>query len=78
MGGPGPARPTLSSATALIVHRSGRIIAQVTESSISAAERGKLHNVLASVIASGQILPHSIVYPRKRAVSDACKCEALP
>ena len=64
-----------------IVHRPGRVIAQVgrrTVYSISSAERGKLHTVLACVSASGHVLPPLMIYPRKRAVPDACKNGALP
>ncbi|XP_011403892.1 PREDICTED: uncharacterized protein LOC100636228 [Amphimedon queenslandica] len=63
-----------------VVHRPGRVIAQVgrqTVYSISSAERGKLHTVLACVSASGHVLPPLMMHPRKRAVPDTCKMESF-
>lgn len=52
-----------------VVHRPGKVLAQMgrkTVYSISSAERGKTHTVLACVSASGHVLPPMMVYPRKR------------
>jgi len=51
-----------------IVHRQGKVLAQLGQrhvSSITSAEKGKIHTVLSCISAAGQILPPMIVYPRK-------------
>lgn len=45
---------------------------------VTSAERGKTHTVLACISASGSALPPLIVYPRKIAVPDKLKNDAMP
>lgn len=64
-----------------IVHKPGKVIAQLGRRnvySITSAERGKTHTIMACVSASGYVLPPMMIYPRKRAVPDNCKIGAVP
>ena len=64
-----------------IVHKPGKVLAQLGRRniySITAAERGKTHTVLACVSASGYVLPPMMIYPRKRAVPENMKIGAVP
>ena len=64
-----------------IVHRPGKVLTQLgrkTVYSISSAERGKTHTILACVSASGLVLPPMMIYPRKRPVPDNFKEGAVP
>ncbi len=64
-----------------VVHKPGKVVAQLGRHnvySITSAERGKTHTVLACVSASGYILPPFMVYPRKRSVPDNLKLGAVP
>ena len=64
-----------------IVHRPGKVVTQMgrkTVYSVSSAERGKTHTVLACVSASGIIVPPMIVYPRKREIPNSFKNGAVP
>jgi hypothetical protein len=58
-----------------IVYKPGKVIAQLGRKnvySVSAAERGKTHTILACVSASGSSLPPMMVYPRKRKLQRRC------
>lgn len=64
-----------------IVHKPGKVIAQLGRRnvySITSAERGKTHTILACVSASGYVLPPLMVFPRKRSVPDNLKAGAVP
>lgn len=64
-----------------IVHKPGKVIAELGRRnvySITSAERGKTHTIMACVSASGYVLPPMMIYPRKRAVPDNFKVEAVP
>jgi hypothetical protein len=64
-----------------VVHKPGKVLAQLgrrTVYSISSAEKGKTHTILACVSAAGYVLPPVMVYPRKRPVPDNFKVGAVP
>ena len=63
-----------------IVHKPSRVFAELGRRnvySITSAERGKTHTVMACVSASGYVLPPMMVYPRKRAVPENMKVGAV-
>ena len=52
-----------------IVHKPGKVITEIGRKnlwSVTSAEKGKTHTVLACVSASGYTLPPFVIYPRKR------------
>ena len=56
-----------------IVHKPSKVVAQMGRRnvpSLTSADKGKTHTVLACVSASGQVLPPLMVYPRKRPVPE--------
>ena len=64
-----------------IVHRPAKVVAQIGRHnvpSLTSADRGKTHTILACVSASGQVLPPFMVYPRKRPVPEKLKEGAYP
>ena len=64
-----------------VVHKPGKVVSQLGRHnvySITSAERGKMHTILACVSASGYILPPFMVFPRKRSVPDNLKAGAVP
>ena len=64
-----------------IVHKPSKVVAHVGRHnvpSLTSADKGKTHTVLACVSASGQVLPSFMVYPRKRAVPEKMKEGAYP
>ena len=64
-----------------IVHRPGRVITKLgrrTVYSLTSAEKGRTHTVVACVSATGFVLPPLTVYPRKRPVPDSFKEGAVP
>ena len=64
-----------------IVHRPSKIIAHIGRRnvpSLTSADKGKTHTVLACVSASGQIIPPFMVYPRKRPVPEKMREGAYP
>ena len=51
-----------------IVHRPSKVVAQIGRHnvpSLTSADKGKMHTILACVSASGQVIPPFVVYPRK-------------
>ena len=64
-----------------VVYKPGKVLAMVGRKnvySLSAAERGKNHTILACVSAAGVSLPPLMVFPRKRCVPDSMKVGAPP
>ena len=64
-----------------IVHRPSKVIAQIGRRnvpSLTSADKGKTHTILACVSASGQVIPPFVVYPRKRPVPDKMRIGAHP
>ena len=58
-----------------VVHKPGKVITELGRKivwSVTSAERGKTHTVLACVSASGFAIPPFMIYPRKR-MSDRLK-----
>ena len=56
-----------------IVHKPSKVIAHIGRHnvpSLTSADKGKTHTVLACVSASGQVLPPFMLYPRKRPVHE--------
>ena len=63
-----------------IVHKPGKVITEVGQKniwSLTSAEKGKTHTVLACASASGLVLPPFMIYPRKR-MSETLKEGAVP
>ena len=59
-----------------VVHTPGKVVAQLGRQnvySVTSAERGKTHTILACVSASGFVLPPLIIYPRKKNVPEHLK-----
>ena len=59
-----------------VVHKPCKIVAELGRHnvySITAAERGKTHTIVACVSASGFVLPPMMVYPRKKSVPEDLK-----
>lgn len=64
-----------------IVHRPSKVIAQIGQRnmpSLTSADKGKTHTILACVSASGQVIPPFMVYPRKRPVPDKMRIGIYP
>ncbi len=64
-----------------VVHKPGKVVVELGRKkvhTVTSAERGKTHTVLACVSASGIAFPPFIVYPRKKAIPDKLKENALP
>ena len=64
-----------------IVHKPSKVIAHIGRRnvpSLTSADRGKTHTVLACVSASGQVIPPFMVYPRKRPVPEKMREGAYP
>ena len=64
-----------------IVHKPSKVIAQIgrhTVSSITSADKGKTHSILACVSASGQIFLLFMIYPRKRPVPEKLREGTYP
>uniref|UniRef100_A0A1X7SKR4 HTH CENPB-type domain-containing protein n=3 Tax=Amphimedon queenslandica TaxID=400682 RepID=A0A1X7SKR4_AMPQE len=64
-----------------IVHCPGRVVMKLgrrTVYSLTSAEKGRTHTVVACVSATGFVLPPLMVYPRKRPVPDNFKEGAVP
>ena len=56
-----------------IVHKPSKVIAQIGRRnvpSITSADKGKTHSILACVSASRQVFPPFMIYPRKRPVPE--------
>jgi hypothetical protein len=56
-----------------IVHHPSKVIAQIGRRnvpSVTSADKGKTHTILACVSASGLVIPPFMVYPRKRPVPE--------
>ena len=56
-----------------IVHKPSKVIAQIGRHnvpSITSADKGKTHSILACVSASRKVFPPFIIYPRKRPVPE--------
>ena len=63
-----------------IVHKPGKVITEVGRKnvwSLTSAEKGKTHTILACASASGLVLPPFMIYPRKR-MSETFKEGAVP
>ena len=63
-----------------IVHKPGKVITELGRRcvwSVTSAEKGKNHTILACVSASGFVLPPFMIYPRKR-VTENIKENAFP
>jgi hypothetical protein len=63
-----------------IEHRPSRVVVELGRRNVYAvtsAERGKTHTILACISASGYALPPLMVYPRKRAVPNKLKENAV-
>ena len=63
-----------------IVHKPGKVITEVGRKnvwSLTSAEKGKTHTVLACASVSGLVLPPFMIYPRKR-ISETLKEGAVP
>ena len=64
-----------------IVHRPSKVVAQIGRSnvpSLTSADKGKTHTILACVSASGQVIAPFMVYPRKRHVPEKLREGADP
>ena len=64
-----------------VAHKPCKVVAKLGRRnvySITAAERGKTHTIVACVPASGFILPPMMVYPRKKSVPEHLKEGAVP
>ena len=64
-----------------VVHKPSKVIAQIGRRnvpSLTSADKGKTHTLLACVSASGQVLPPFMVYPRKRPVPEKMREGAYP
>ena len=61
-----------------IAHKPSKVVGHVGGHSLTLADRGKTHTVLACLSASGQVLPPFMVYPRKQAVPEKIKEGAYP
>lgn len=64
-----------------IVHKPSKVVAQLGRRnvpSLTSAEKGKTHTVLACVSANGQVLPPFMIYPRKRPVPEKMREGAYP
>ena len=64
-----------------VVHIPGKVVAQLGRQnvySVTSAERGKTHTILAYVSASGFVLPPLIIYPWKKNVPEHLKEGAVP
>ena len=64
-----------------VVHKPGKVLAELGRRnvySITSAERGKTHTILACVSAAGNVLPPMMVYPRKKSVPDNFKEGCVP
>ena len=64
-----------------IVHRPSKVVAQIGRSnvpSLTSADKGKTHTILACVSASGQVIAPFMVYPRKRPVPEKLREGAYP
>ena len=64
-----------------VVHKPCKVVAELGRRnvySITAAERGKTHTIVACVSASGFVLPPMMVYPRKKSVPEHLKEGAVP
>ena len=64
-----------------IVHKPSKVVAHIGRRnvpSITAADKGKTHTVLACVSASGQVIPPFMLYPRKRPVPVKMRDGAYP
>ena len=51
-----------------IVHKPGKVITEVSQNSLTSAERGRTHTIITCVNASGSVLPPMLIYPRKKLV----------
>ena len=64
-----------------IVHHPSKVIAQIGRRnvpSVTSADKGKTHTILACVSASGLVIPPFMVYPRKRPVPEKLREGAYP
>ena len=64
-----------------IVHKPSKVIAQIGRHnvpSITSADKGKTHSILACVSASGQIFLLFMIYPRKRPVPEKLREGTYP
>ena len=64
-----------------VVHKPSKVIAQIGRRnvpSLTSADKGKTHTLLACVSASGQVLPPFMVYPRKWPVPEKMREGAYP
>ena len=65
----------------IVVHKPSKVIAQICRRnvpSLTSADTGKTHSILACVSASGQVIPPFMVYPRKRPVPEKLREGAYP
>ena len=59
-----------------IVHKPSKVIAHIGRHnvpSLTSADRGKTHTILACVSASGQVIPPFVVYPREWPIPEKMK-----
>ena len=64
-----------------VVHKPGKVFSVVGRKhvySLTSAEKGKTHTVVACVSASGNSIPPLMIYPRKKAVPEGMKIGAVP
>ena len=64
-----------------VVHKPGKVVGKLGRRnvySITSAERGKTHTILACVSAAWNVLPPMMVYPRKKCVPDKFKEGYVP
>ena len=64
-----------------IVHKPSKVVAQIGRRnvpSLTSADKGKTHSILACVSASGQVLSPFMIYPRKRPVPEKLREGAYP
>ncbi len=63
------------------VHKPGKVVAELGRHnvySLTSAERGKTHTILACASAAGFVLPPRMVYPRKKSVPDHLREGGIP
>lgn len=64
-----------------IVHRPSKVVTQIGRRnvpSVTSADKGRTHTILACVSASGQVIPPFMIYPRKRPVPEKMREGAYP